>query len=761
MAVKIGKYTSDYIEDRFIPEEQNQELQDRIAKRFEKILKKINNYSKYFFSVLLGEMLESDIDENVYYGLFLSRMRKEINLNMQAAAGVGFDLLTKVKIIKDNSNLTEEEKELLKRGIMEKTENAEEYFLTINPLKMALFTRDERIAVIKHEIHHMLRMHHLRMFEDKIKSKEQMEMENIALDMEINGTFDNPYIRNLSGTKGHVPHPYPAIVKEVYFMKAYENGLISEKDFERILTEHVSAEEMLERLLSFKAQMPELFQNMNNCKMPGMQDQNQQGQQQSQGQSQEQKSGGGYTLPGEEDDLSDDNIPDDNLSPEEMKKRTKEMKKQIKELDELLNKGKNGNQQEQDKDSQNRGQQEQKGQQGQGLSSDKKTQQEGQQQGGLQGEGQEQKKESRQQQNADNGLKEGNNIDEIKKEYDKTVNELAKKMAEAYMKGVLRGDMDSHKDFVRNMQKGQKQMAKKKALEKMEDMIKRTQEDFDISRPKARGYAPAEFKAAYENVVNMLKPQNDYKSIFKRIIKQSEGFKSNKQSTWDYRSIDAPFDPNRKGKKRAKKPPVALIMDVSGSMSDAEVMGAYGELIGIITEEARRGGVAVRVIQADTVVTMDEFLENPKKKDIAKILKRTASGGTYMEPAIKRALGLGYGYDENGNKISNMAILKKKCYGMRPKTVFVVTDGWIENDFEDIVPKGMKKMREQVELPPDVEIVWIVTGNFSNNPQMKKKEAEQQLAFDYKKYGKQMKVLAVDYKEVAKNLKLGHNGPSI
>lgn len=264
-----------------------------------------------------------------------------------------------------------------------------------------------------------------------------------------------------------------------------------------------------------------------------------------------------------------------------------------------------------------------------------------------------------------------------------------------------------------------------------------------------------------------MKPQNNYKQLLRSRIKNVEGLKSGRKSTWDTRSIIEPFNPNIKGKKKTKKPPIALIIDVSGSMSDAEVLGAYGEIIGIIQEEVKNGEAALRVIQADTVVTMDELLENPKKKDIVKIMKRTGNGGTYMEPAIKRALGIGESFTQlpNGQtaKISNKRLLKQKSLGVRPRTVFVVTDGWIENDFQDIVPYGMPKDINQSYLPPDVEIVWIVTGDFGSNPQMARKKAEQQLSFDYKQYGRQMKVIAIDKDTILKQLKLDkkRNSPSI
>jgi hypothetical protein len=166
---------------------------------------------------------------------------------------------------------------------------------------------------------------------------------------------------------------------------------------------------------------------------------------------------------------------------------------------------------------------------------------------------------------------------------------------------------------------------------------------------------------------------------------------------------------------------------------------------------------------------MDELLENPKKKDIAKIMKRTGSGGTYMEPAIKRALGIGSSLVElpNGEKveISNRQLLKKKSMGVKPRTIFVVTDGWIENEFNDIVPYGMPKKEGQSWLPPDVEIIWIVTGDFGKNKKMADKKAAEQLAFDYKQYGRQMKVVSIDKETIIEQLRKEQNrkmsGPSI
>ena len=776
MALRVGNYVTTYDETdiTYSPEESeriSKEIKEKVAKQFEKIIKKAKNYSIYFYQIMQSQLLDSKDDDNLFYGLFFSRMRMEIDMNMDAAAAVGFDLYTKTKIAEDTPGLSNEEREKAKQGALYKTLNTEEYFIVFNPLKMALFSREERIAVLKHEIHHMLRLHHLRMFDETriTKPKEEIMIENIVLDKEINGTFDKPGILHLPGTKGHVPHVYPAVVKESYFLPAYKQGLITEKEFEEILSTDISAEKMKKILLSIKEKQPDFFNNpptnqdnqknnqksKNNIKGHG---------QQGQGYGKEsiEKSDGLNGV----DDI--ENIPDDNLSPNEMRERIEEMKKQIRELDEILNKGKGENTQSQKSDK-NQGQQNQQGQDKNNQCNNKAQGQNNNSQSQSQN-GSQSKNRSEVSSKPNNNQIErsGSSESDLKKEYDRLVNELAKKMAEAYLKGLLKGGIDKHDQFVRNIPKGlEKEVAKRKAIEKMEDMITKTKEEFDFRRPKSRGYMPQEFQTAYENVINLLRPQNNYKHLLRHYLRKAEGLKSGKKSTWDRRSIIEPFNPNIKGKKKTKKPPIALIIDVSGSMSDAEVLAAYGELIGIIQEEVKNGGAALRVIQADTIVTLDEFLENPKKKDIAKIMKRTGSGGTYMEPAIKRALGIGESIVElpNGEKvkISNKKLLNKKSLGVRPKTIFVVTDGWIENEFEEIVPYGMPKDNNQSYLPPDVEIIWIVTGDFGKNPEMARKKAEKQLAFNYKQYGNQMKVIAIDIETIMQELQRTKkiNGPDI
>jgi len=780
--LKVGNYVTTYDENNvFVGAEEaariNEETRKKVEKKIEQIIRKAKNYSLYFYQVIEAQMTDNSSDDDAYfYGLYLSRMRIETDITMKAAAAVGFDLYTKVKIEADNPNLTPEEREKAIRGQLYKTLNTEEYFLIFNPVKMALFSREERIAVVKHEIHHMLRLHHLRMFDDnfKVKSQDEVMIENIVLDKEINGTFDTPGILHLPGTKGHSPHVYPAVVKESYFIPAFKQGLITEKQLEEILSTDISAERMKEILVSVSLKDPDFLKNLE-----------EQSRQQGQGGTPSQSYGDGINGT---DDIED--IPDDNLTPEEMKQRIEDLKKQIEEVDELLKQGggtepeqqgeeknnphnndgncqgKNCNNPSQDGDGNGGGR---NGAESSSSSSQNPQNPSSPADSKNQNTGGSSQKEGQQEQDKNQGQGQGGNEkSEIEKEYNKLVSELAKKMAEAYMKGLLRGELDSHDQFVRNIPKGlEKEVAKKKALEKMEDMIKKTKEEFDFKRSKSRGYMPQEFKQAYENVLNFLKPQNNYKQLLRNKIRNVEGLKSGKKSTWDTRSIIEPFNPNIKGKKKTKKPPIALVIDVSGSMSDAEVLAAYGEIIGIIQEEVKNGGAALRVIQADTIVTMDELLLNPKKKDIAKIMKRTGSGGTYMEPAIKRALGIGESTVKlpNGQtaKISNRKILDKKSLGVRPRTIFVVTDGWIENEFSDIVPYGMPKTNEQTYLPPDVEIVWIVTGDFGNNPQMARKKAEQELAFNYKQYGRQMKVIAIDKDTILKQLKKDRKrgGPSI
>jgi len=789
--LKVGNYVTTYDENNvFVGKEEaekiNEEARKKIEKKFEQIIRKAKNYSFYFYQVIQAQMTDNSADDDTFfYGLYLSRMRIETDITMEAAAAVGFDLYTKVRVKADDPKLTPEEKQKAIQGQLYKTLNTEEYFLVFNPVKMALFSREERIAVIKHEIHHMLRLHHLRMFDDnfKIKSQDELRMENIVLDKEINYTFDNPGIRNLPGTKGHSPHVYPAVVKESYFVPAYKKGLITEKQLEEILSTDISAERMKEILVSITLKDPDFLNDIKKEMQQG----------QGQGKSSMNRGDG---INGT-DDIDD--VPDDNLSPEEMKQRIKDLKKQIEEVDKLLKQGGNPGEQKEKNEAQKNPQNNQGGgscnnpsqcdgsgeqNRGNGPGGQQSGKQNGQNQPNSAGNPSTQQSGAQGQKGADasqNGSAGGTQSpsgngeqgqsggdSDIEKEYNRLVNELAKKMAEAYMKGLLRGELDSHDQFVRNVPKGlEKEVAKKKALEKMEDMINGTRNEFDFERSKSRGHVPQEFQKALDKIDYLLKPQNNYKQLLRDRIKKAEGLKSGKKSTWDTRSIIEPFNPNIKGKKKMKKPPIALIIDVSGSMSDAEVLAAYGEIVGIIQEEVKNGGAALRVIQADTIVTMDELLLNPKKKDIVKIMKRTGNGGTYMEPAIKRALGIGSSMIRlpNGQtaEISNKKLLNKKSLGIRPRTIFVVTDGWIENEFSDIVPYGMPKDAEQSYLPPDVEIVWIVTGDFGNNPQMARKKAEQQLAFDYKQYGRQMKVIAIDKETILKQLEKNkqRSGPSI
>lgn len=186
----------------------------------------------------------------------------------------------------------------------------------------------------------------------------------------------------------------------------------------------------------------------------------------------------------------------------------------------------------------------------------------------------------------------------------------------------------------------------------------------ETSSNKSRGMTPSECADA----INMLKlrEQINWKKELRRIVGNRKAF-----SKLTIKKNDRRF-PDRKdlrGKTRDHVADILVILDVSGSMSDEEILYGLNEVRAI----AEKAGAGVKIIQIDTEPKLVENFD-PK----AKTFTRRGFGGTYMYPAVEYATKNNIRFD----------------------AIVLITDGYCERSFDGQVPR--------------VPFIWLVTRDVKN-----------------------------------------------
>ena len=171
-----------------------------------------------------------------------------------------------------------------------------------------------------------------------------------------------------------------------------------------------------------------------------------------------------------------------------------------------------------------------------------------------------------------------------------------------------------------------------------QDITKRM---IDKSIEKSRGNTPSDlehFMKLWER-----KAQISWKKVLRNIASNK---KANKVVTIMRKSRRFPNRPEIRGHKKDRVFDIVVILDVSGSMSDEEIITGLNE----IREVAKLTSSTVKILQVDTQVhAVDDF--EPKK------FTRSAGGGTEMLPGFRFI---------KEEKIPHDAII-------------LITDGWIED----------------------------------------------------------------------------------
>jgi predicted metal-dependent peptidase len=191
-----------------------------------------------------------------------------------------------------------------------------------------------------------------------------------------------------------------------------------------------------------------------------------------------------------------------------------------------------------------------------------------------------------------------------------------------------------------------------------------TRQMTETATNKSRGMTPTE---AMEAIAMLkMKEQINWKKELRKIVGNRKAF-----SKLTIKKNDRRF-PGRKdlrGKTRDHVADILVVLDVSGSMSDEELMYGLNETRAI----AEKAGAGVKIMQVDTEPKLVEDFD-PK----AKSFNRRGYGGTYLYPAVKYAMD---------NKI-------------RFDAVVMVTDGYIESTWDDSIPR--------------VPFIWLVTQDANN-----------------------------------------------
>ncbi len=178
-----------------------------------------------------------------------------------------------------------------------------------------------------------------------------------------------------------------------------------------------------------------------------------------------------------------------------------------------------------------------------------------------------------------------------------------------------------------------------------------TRQMTETATNKSRGMSPSECDMALQLL--KMKEQINWKKELRRIMGNR---KANSRLTIKKNDRRFPHRRDLRGKTKDHAIDVCVVLDVSGSMSDEEIIYGLNE-IKAIAEKARAG---VTIIQVDTEPKIVEDFD-PK----AKTFNRRGYGGTYMTPAYQMIV------DD-----------KIKC-----NVVITITDGYIESTLDGDLPR--------------------------------------------------------------------------
>ena len=155
-----------------------------------------------------------------------------------------------------------------------------------------------------------------------------------------------------------------------------------------------------------------------------------------------------------------------------------------------------------------------------------------------------------------------------------------------------------------------------------QEMTKNMVEKAATETQKAKGNLPSQYAEMIDNLT--MRREVDWKQILRRIVGNK---KANQRKTLLRRDRRLPFANWIKGKTKDRIFELAVISDVSGSVSDKALIETWGEVIHICD----LFNTPVTLVQVDTEPSKPEALTKQTKA-----IERKASGGTYLSPAIAK-----------------------------------------------------------------------------------------------------------------------------
>jgi predicted metal-dependent peptidase len=138
---------------------------------------------------------------------------------------------------------------------------------------------------------------------------------------------------------------------------------------------------------------------------------------------------------------------------------------------------------------------------------------------------------------------------------------------------------------------------------------------------KSRGNLPSSYAQMLDNITR--RKEVDWKKVVRNIVGNK---KANVRKTLMRKDRRMPGANWIKGRTKDRIFELAVISDVSGSVSDSALTSLWGEIINI----CYMFNTPVQVVQVDTRPTPPEALNKNTKT-----IKRKANGGTFLSPAIE------------------------------------------------------------------------------------------------------------------------------
>lgn len=193
-----------------------------------------------------------------------------------------------------------------------------------------------------------------------------------------------------------------------------------------------------------------------------------------------------------------------------------------------------------------------------------------------------------------------------------------------------------------------------------QELTKKMVEKAADQTAKSKGNLPSSYSNMIENLT--ISREVNWKQVLRKVVGNK---KANTRKTLMRRDRRLPFANWIKGKTKDRIFNLAVISDVSGSVSDEALYELWGEVISICDTYK----TPVTLVQVDTEPSKPETLN----KD-CRILERKACGGTFLSPAIPTLSEHRVEYD----------------------AIVVTTDGYLF--YEDIQPF------EELNIP----IIWLI-----------------------------------------------------